>query len=310
MNNVRKLKEIKMSISRAILLLLVPVVLIGCTTPSGYRQPVDKFQRASAVVVESTRSYTLELNKVERDAYLHRQMNKRAEVKLLDLEAAQVFDSEGIAARLQALAALAKYGALLSQLANSDAPERVEASAGSLGTALENLAETVGQLTGGEHDGFKKAVGPVTSVVGLIAKMVIEKKITEALDKAINDGEAPVKNLIELIANDITIAYERKRNALSDKRVELVDDYNASRQGDSEGLRVKTDRIIAHEDRLEAMANADPSEALHAMADAHAALVDYARSKKAAVDLATLVEAMETFAERAVIVANAIRAID
>lgn len=105
----------------ALSLLLTTIVSVGCG-PSGFREPIAKFQTSSAVVIASTRLYVTELNQVERDHYVNSQFSKRAQIKLDELEAVQVFSRDGLKARLDELAQLASYGELLSKLDDSDAP--------------------------------------------------------------------------------------------------------------------------------------------------------------------------------------------
>jgi hypothetical protein len=297
----------------ALLLALLTVALsVGCG-PEKYRTPISKFQAASAVVVESTRVYVSELNKVERDNYILEQVSTKTQIKLDEIEAAQVFSKEGLQARLDALDLLAGYGDLLSKVANSDAPEKVRAQADALKTSLTNLSTTTSGLTGADDTRFKAALGPVTSIIGEVLNFIVQRKITEALDKAILSGEAPVNAMLSVIGSDIEVAYERKRSAFSNLRVMLVDAYNRELEkgdkADAERLRTYGDRIRAHEDRWEEFGNANPKEGLEAMARAHAALVGYARSRKKIVDFGTLVDAMEAFSARAQRLGQAVQAL-
>lgn len=290
--------------------LAVALLFAGCG-PSGYRGPITKFQSATAVVITSARLYISELNKVERDKYILEQRNRRAPIKLIELEKTQIFSEEGLNARLEALNELAAYGDLLSRLGNSDAPARVKASAVDLSSAIKNLSQTVSGLAGADDAGFRAAVGPVTAVVGEILDLIIQEKIKAALDKAIQNGEQPINQLLTVIGSDITIAYQRRRNAFSALRAALVDEYNRETQkeekADAERLRLLADRIRAHEDVWEVFAQSNPKAGLDAMAMAHSALVTYAKSAHKTTDLASLVEAMEAFAARAMVVGQAVQ---
>lgn len=304
----------KASLNRAVVLsvLMTTMLLAGCRN-AGFRDPIAKFQSAASVVIASTRLYVTELNKVERDHYITSQLGQRAQIRLPEIEKVQVFSQEGLKARLDAMDQLSAYGSLLSKLANSDAPERVVAEAQDLGEALKGLSKTVSGLTHTDDAAFKSAVGPVTTIVGEILRLIVEKKIKDALVKAIQDGEAPVNKLLSVMRSDIIGAYERKRSALSDMRVALVDEYNREMAkgaaADAEKLRLFAERIGAHEDRWEHFASANPGEGLDAMAKAHTALVKYAKSGQKVTDLASLVEAMEAFAARAANVGRAVHAL-
>ena len=143
--------------------------------------------------------------------------------------------------------------------------------------------------------------------------LVARQKISDAIEKAVRGGDVPVNNLITAIRGDIEIAYQRRRNSLSEIRVRLVDDYNREfakgDNADREKLRTLAERVRAHEDRWEVFAGAHPGESLDAMKDAHTALVDFAKSGSKKVNLATLADAMETFAARAKRIGQAVQAL-
>jgi hypothetical protein len=296
----------------AILLLALAALYVGCG-PSGYREPVTKFQDASAVVLASSKIYLSELNKVERDSYILSQASKKAQIKTDEIEAVQVFSQEALQARLDALDQLATYGDLLSKLANSNAPEKLKTEASDLGTAVSNLSVTVGKLTGADDAKFKSAVSPVATILGEITSLIVNQKIQDALDKAINKGETAINELLVAIKNDMLVAYARKRTSFSNTRVLLVDDYNAEFQkgnhADPEKLRMYAERIREHEDRWAELGNANPAEAIDAMSKAHSALVKYAKSGHKVNDLASLVDAMEAFATRAKSILQAVQAL-
>ena len=84
-------------------LVLIFSLALGCAHPSAYKAPVGKFRDASAVVIESAKTYLTELNKTERDIFIQGQASRPAQMKLADIEEHQVFSKEAIAARLMPL---------------------------------------------------------------------------------------------------------------------------------------------------------------------------------------------------------------
>jgi hypothetical protein len=282
-------------------LILVTLVQPACGR-AGFVEPVTTFQEASSVVVASTRLYLTELNKVEREHYLTDQASRKLQIKLPELEAVQVFSQQGLKARLDALDQLARYGGLLSRLAKSDAPERIRTETEALGVSLKGFTQTVNTLRGEDDKPFQTAVGPAATLIGEVLNLVVERRLREALKTAVDRGEEPVNRLVAAIGDDVVVAYERKRSSLSNLRVAFVDQYNVEQQKPSPDLgklRALADQIRTHEDRWEVFASANPATGLDAMRDAHTALVEYARSAGRVSDLASLVQAMETFAARA-----------
>jgi len=294
------------------LLLWATIASTACG-PSGFAEPIGKFQSSSAVVIASTRLYVSELNKVERDNYINRQLSTRALIRLNELQSVQVFSEEGLEARLDALDQLAKYGELLSKLAKSDAPARIQAEASDLGRAISHLSGTVSGLTHADDSRFKAAVGPVSSIVGEVLNFIVQRKIKAALESAISKGEGPINDLIAVIRSDIDLAYQRRRSAVSGIRTMLVDEYNREAEkgasANPERLKILAERISSHEDRWEAFAAANPGDGLDAMAKAHTALVNYAKSAHKINDFASLVSAMEAFAARAISIGKSIQAL-
>src|SRR5262249_20356972 len=124
-------------VALTLLAILTAVTLITTACgPSGYVEPIGKFQSSAAVVIASTKVYMSELNKVERDHYIFKQLGAKDQIGLDQIESVQVFSQDGLKARLDALEQLAKYGDLLSKLAKSDAPDRLRGEAADLGTAI------------------------------------------------------------------------------------------------------------------------------------------------------------------------------
>nr|VFK25088.1 MAG: hypothetical protein BECKMB1821G_GA0114241_101133 [Candidatus Kentron sp. MB]VFK29847.1 MAG: hypothetical protein BECKMB1821I_GA0114274_101223 [Candidatus Kentron sp. MB]VFK74965.1 MAG: hypothetical protein BECKMB1821H_GA0114242_101323 [Candidatus Kentron sp. MB] len=287
------------------------VLLTGCVSTAGYKKPISDFQNASSVVTDSARIYVNQLNKTERDAYIDRQVNTAKPILLTEIEKKQVFSPKEIQIRLDALSELSKYGVLLGKLANSDAPEKITNSAEDLAASLEKLVtDTGGTLSPSINQAFSGAIGPATQLMGEVARLVIEKKIQDALNKAILSGEEPVVKLIHTIRNDLIAAYERKRNAISANRVVYLDGYEHERRRitrNTERLRKRGAEIKSVLDMWESFPASNPSKGLDAMATAHTALVDYAKSPKNAADLTAFAAQMDAFVSRAKRVGKAVQ---
>lgn len=290
--------------------LLIFALLNGACSRAGFDKPIAKFQAASLVVIESSKTIFSELDKVERDQYILERLRKREEIQLIELEAKQVFTKEAIKVRLDALDQIKRYSELLLDAAKSDSPTKIKTEATNLGDAVKNLAGEAGNLTGVDNKGFQDAVGPVSTIIGSVLNLFVEGKLQEALQKAINDGEKPINTLIQALRSDMQLAYQRRKTALGGMRVLFVQEYkrelDKGSMADAERLKLCADRIIAHEDKWEQLLLLQPEAGLDAMAKAHSALVAYAKSKRKASDFATLVETMEIFSSQALSIGQAI----
>jgi hypothetical protein len=297
---------------RAPLLLVAGFTLLaGCGGPGAYKQPVTRFRDSSSVVIESTKSYLVALNKTEREHFIRGQASEARQIRLIDIEAVQVFTPEAIGARLRALDQLADYADLLYQLAVSDAPETVKARAGDLGKALTNLSGEVAGLADADNSAFKSAVGKAFPIIGQVLSAIVSKRIEDALKDAMVAGDAPVNSLIQAIKTDAEIGYQRKRQALSKTRADAVQRYNIElEKGDRaspERLKGLAELILDTEDRWELFQTARPVAGLDAMQVATTAMVKFARTPKPNItDFATFVDAMEAFAAAAKRVGEAV----
>jgi len=201
-------------------------LLCGCASTSGYKKPISDFQNASSVVTQCARVYITQLNKTQRDAYVDRQVSKSAPIKLMEINEMQVFSPEGLAVRLKALETLTKYGDLLMQLVEADTPGKISSNASDLSDVLNRLEKNIGAGNIGQNPGvFQSAFGPASLLIGEVARLAVEQKIQTALDQAIIEGEEPVKKLIRAVRDDLVMAYELKRNVISNSRVIYIDGY-------------------------------------------------------------------------------------
>lgn len=273
----------------------------GCVSRAGYKKPVTDFANASSVVVQSANTYVMEVNKAQRDAYIDRRISDGKQLSLIDIESSQMLSPEAIEVRVKALRELSKYGDLLLQLVDSDAPQRITANASDLQSSIKSLGESAGHLNSGKDKKFKESVGVFASVAGEIASLIVEKKIENALDAAVKNGQEPVADLVRVIRDDLIVSFQLKRSALSENRVIYVDGYEKQRLSGENlvELRARGEELKASLDAWSTFPESNPVEALDAMVTAHAALVDYAKSPKKAKDLADFSAQMQVFVDRA-----------
>lgn len=308
-----KIKETR--IAFLFFLLFMPCFQLACTT-NKYRQPISKFQAASAVVSADARKTYAEINRLQRTALIRKFARKGKSILDEDLKKVQPIAKEDLQARLDALDRLNDYIDLLVSIANSDAPENISKSATDLTGAVGNLVSTVNGLSPGANDNFKtkvnNAFGVASVIVSEVLKAFVQRKIKEGLEKAVLNGETPISELIDAIAADMT-AYQVTNLAVFDsERTDFIALYNCQlakktpeRCKDDDGTPFNNQlfesyktQLIASEDLLETLRAANPKEPLMKMKKTHSKIVLFAKTSSPA-DFAEAVAAIEDFASAA-----------
>jgi hypothetical protein len=262
---------------------------------------------------EAIATYFVQLNDFERHVYLQDALNDptiEVGVSTAGKPTGLVgtFSPESIKARLDALSLLTVYGERLTALAGTDAPTRFSAGSKVLGENLGNLRGTFETLKTKGDPTADRYLGPIGTIVGVVGEMVLERKRDAALTKAITEGEQPVIDVLNQIEKDLVfVATPLNDTGLLQALEANMNYYNANRTrltyAEREAVLAKMDSYAA---RYQATLTAQPAEAIDGIRDAHAALVEYARSSRTPKDLATLVSALETFNNRLEPVVNSI----
>ncbi|MGA2403284.1 MAG: hypothetical protein ABSG91_16510 [Syntrophobacteraceae bacterium] len=288
--------------SALLTLLLVSIAAAGCSTVTAYKAPLTNYRDANTIVVESARTFITQANQVEREDYIDSQVRSHSEIDFLKMEQTQILTPDQIENRIKALESLSEYGTLLVKIANSDAPQDISDKAKNISTDLNNLAKAVNALHGGEDLPFKTTVDPAINIIGQVAKSAMEKKIQEALDKAVSSGYDPIMNLIDLVSNDASVAYQRQRSYLSAQRKYAWEDYNGEAE---KGKDAKADVLKKDADQLKAvlvkwdeLPQTNPEKLFGAMREAQRALLAYAGSRKTSKDVEDFTDAMTKYLER------------
>jgi hypothetical protein len=290
---------------------VLAVLFAGCASPAAYREPITRFQIASTVVIEGARLQYSSANRSERDAEIDRRAARAEKITVRDLDNRELrlLEADDLAARMAALDALAKHGQLLMTLASSDAPDRAKDAANSLDDAIVGLTKSLGRAPSSE---FSKTAQGFAAIAGEVAKLALELKITQALDRAIIASEKDVQALIVLLKKDMSALYERQRTRLTAARTTATDEYNEQLDAnprDAAKLRLALLNIKNTENAWDSLPLLGAGAGLDAMSDAHQKLVDYAKSPKKPQDFAELVDATDAFVTRAKIFADAIKTI-
>jgi len=307
------MSKLEKASARTLLGLILSVLfLAGCANTVAYREPIIQFQQASTVVIEGARIEYGIANQRERDAEIDRLVSNQKEITLKDLnnKDLRVLSSDDLAARMATLDALSKHGQLLLALASSDAPVRARDAANSLDDAIVSLSTSLGKLPSGE---FRNNIEGFVIIAAEVTRLSLEVKISQALDKAITLSENNILAIIRLLQVDMSALYERQRNILGAARVLAITEYNTALKeptpdpGKLKNLASKIKQAEAAWDNLPLLLGSGPG--LDAMSQAHQKLANYAKSSKTPQDFAELVDATDAFANRAGIIADAIKII-
>jgi len=297
------------------LLFLVLCSQFGCTT-NKYRQPISRFQAAAAVVSADARKTYTEINRQQRNALIRKHARQGKSILQGDLDKVQPIKKEDLQARLDALDRLNDYVDLLVAIANSDAPQNVARSAEELTGAVANLVNTVNGLGNPNNENFRNKVngafGVASVLVSEVLKAFVQQKIKKGLERAVLDGEKPINELIDAIADDMRAYQVLNLAVFESERTDFLTLYNceiakkeATRCPNDDGTPFNQQRLesyktqfINSDDLLENLRAADPRDSLLAMKGAHSKIVMLAKTDTPAT-FADAVAAIEAFADAA-----------
>lgn len=324
-------------IRSALALALVAAVLVSqsaCSRVARLREPIAAFKSATNVVTESARlSYDL-VNRNVLDEALHEaqcvEIDPLVEcvapardpavprLTSTELKKKRIFSDEGMRARLDALASLDRYVNLLNEMVNTDKPERIAESAAELKTSIDRLAEKIADLAkpgtpgrgGGGGDStnantvrFVNAVGLFTTATELILTAIANRKREKALKRAIENGNTPVRELIEALKTDFAIFWTDANLAVNDRvtlaynafHTEIATRANNSGSGGSRsGLASFRREILDAEAERELVRATSPVDAVEKMQAAHSEMVKWS-TQPTETNFIASIQAIQTY---------------
>lgn len=228
------------------------------------------------------------------------------------------FSREAIAARQQVFEVLNEYTTMLSSVATSDTPARWDAAAKGLGGSLGSLADTLGDVKADdEGKNFSDQLGPLvnllgedgplTALISFAGQEWIDYSRTRALDEIIKKGKPEIDRISSLLRADFE--FVRKRDLfLADEELSDVAfafaEAAAAAAGDPSKVAAKNSALEKVRRAIETNETKvgeiqSIGAAMQGFDDAHAALVDYAESRKGPRDVAALVAAVKRYSAAA-----------
>lgn len=265
----------------------------------------QQFQQATAVVIASARDFFSKMNEVEQNGSLDDLAFERKPIDNQAIDNMQIISPQELKVRTDAMTAVSQYTLDLANLATG-------ASFKTFGQNLQNLTKSLKQL--GTDAGnlpsvpstsvlknkeFPGMITGVVTAIGAIVGLIEARKAQTEIKKAILANDAALTAITAGVGNEIGLAYERQRSTGSARTMQLTVEYNNSLKSPNPPnaffLILLAHQIEASRSQMTALTNANPANAVAAMAKAHAAMVQYVSSGKTAADLDSLAGAVGSF---------------
>jgi hypothetical protein len=288
----------------AITLLVVFVCMLqaGCG-PEDYQKPIQQFQDASNVVINSTRIFLNNMNLIEQNAQLDTTVFEKKPLDLPMLNKVQIISPEEIKIRTDALDALAQYTSNLAELAQGKSETAVGDSTTKLSASIKTLADDAKKIPGGFFDNakFSGVASAAAVAIGAVAQLIVQHKARHEIEKSIAANDATITALINHIGDEAAGSYLRQQAQLGAYGVQLSRDYEIELRGSPDPILLLSfaSRIKSYRTQQSQLSQANPAAAIDKMRKAHEALVSYAKSKKTPKSLSELIAAAQDFANAA-----------
>jgi len=274
---------------------------LGCG-PEEYQKPIQQFQDASAVVVNTTKTFLNNMNLIEQNEALDEIAFQRKTLDLPALNKIEIISAEEIRVRTEALDQLTQYTSELAQLAQGKAGTAVADSTTKVSSTLKTLADDARKLPASkttflDNAHFSGVVSAAASAVGAVAQLIVEHKARREIERAIESNDAAVTQLIQQISDDAAGAYLRQQAQLGAYGDQLSRDYEIEIRGNPDPvLLLSLARTLKiYRSQQTQLSQANPAPAIQKMKKAHEALVSYVKSSKDPKTFSELVTAVQNF---------------
>jgi hypothetical protein len=273
---------------RLMIFLIAMVLLCGCVG-NRYLAPVTTFRDKTQQTIGVLGDFYSSRNSYEIDIYLQTiAADKTLKVEMADSQGhptplgKPVFSPAGIKARLDSLNLVGVYAGKLYDLTNPDQKTSFSTAATTLGTSLSSLDVTFQKLQGASDPTANKYIGPVSSLIGTIGQMFLDRKRDALITQAIHDGAPQVDIILSQIRDDMDKIFSLEvTTGENEKLATLIRVYNTDRGGlDFEQRESRLAEIKAAANAAIASVGSAPSSVVTSMMEAHKALVNFANSPK------------------------------
>lgn len=312
-----------------IVLLLFAVCLTTACDNSAFREQIGEFQKAMNDSRSAVESYYQEMNSFEMDLYLlSRELDSNQRLSFVygplapeekkpavDPKAGYVngpFSPNAIQARLDALKLIGLYGTRLAELAGTSAPVQFESASSALGANVANLGETFKKLNGSGDPTALKYAQPVSTLVGIVGRLFIERKRDKDLVEAIRKATPEITEITKQLSLDLDEVISPLRRTGLEQSIGLLTNYyndEIKKPSTRESRKKLLTEVKGMIRQYELLTTANPQEAVKTMEEANQALLAYANSGRNDTDFIQLVGKIGEFRDRATQIAKAIQEI-
>jgi hypothetical protein len=286
---------------------------VGCG-PTDYQKPIQQFSDASAVVAASAASYFNNMNTVEQEALVDRLAFESKSIDLAQVDSDTIISPAEISLRSQAISILSAYTSNLGLLASGSDSAAIGKSTTDLSASLKKIGTDAGAFNNKNIDNtkFSGMASAAASVIGAVAQQIVDHKARRDIEVSVENNQKPVEDLIDLIGQELTGAYERQKETLDAQSIYLSKAYSAEQSAtvsDTAKRLALASKINAYRRQKELLRSADPTPAVTKMKNAFVALVAYARSDKDPKTIAALWQSVQDFTAAAQPLGQAIQSL-
>lgn len=221
-------------IRTSILALGVAILFLTGCAANRYEAPVSSFRDKTQQTINVLSTFYSSRNSYEVALYLQTvAADSSLRVETTDANGnptplgKPVFSPASIKARLDALTLVGVYANRLYDLANTTAPGKFQSAATALGSNLSSLDKSFEKLQNASDPTANKYVGPISSLVGTIGEMFLERKRDELITKAVTDGAPQVEKILSQVRDDMDRIFSLEIITGSNERLAtLISAYN------------------------------------------------------------------------------------
>lgn len=292
------------------------LLLAGCATPAQYQEPLAHFVEGAQATRKAVRPLFADYEKHRRDVRVEQAVLARQ--PLAPILAKPELPPEAVQERLNVLDAIVAYGERLAAVAGSDIETRFEKQTGAMAKSVAGLGASIKEAGGrSKASDLEKYAEPVGKLIAALGRMYLEGKRSEILSIAIREGDPAVRNLFDLLEEDLEGMHGQRALRLKQHYADLSEAYNKriAEGGDlfpdtklSE-RRKEAAKVRQAYEAWEAFIAANPVEVIRGLRRAHTALTEFAKSDRNPQNAAQLAASMKAFAGHAKEFAEAVAAI-